>query len=241
MIIEKEIRVAKGTFADLMEVLADSLKEIGLIKVDNLCDQRTYVFNKGQIYLQLQSTDTNSAATATSAIKVSSYYIDSTGSQYTFSYSIINDSLVGTGFLNKTARSFKIKILQKNNTWCLFIGSVSNVYMTRLLVIDCNLFNSTDETSIISWSANWSDTSPTVVYTDLENRTFNYNTIYYPLEDGNILHINHNLIFEYGGQSYAVAKDLELYIGTIKNNLYMIDNRKYQSFGSYCLEVGELR
>lgn len=237
MIIEKEIRVASGTFADLMEELAKELAKIGMEKVESACNHRVYVFQKGQVVLQLQSADSTSNTSNAVTIQVIPYYQDSTGTKHLYSTYEIPSAYLGTGFLNKTSRSFKIRMVQKNNTWCLFIGPIDNVYASRLMVVDCTLFNSTDETYIISWSANWSNTTPTVAYNDLENRTFNYNTIYYPLGDGNILHIDHNLIFEYGGQSYAVAKDLELYIGTIKNNLYMINDNKYQSFGDYCLRV----
>lgn len=237
MIIEKEIRVASGTFADLMEELAKELAKIGMEKVESDCNHMVYVFQKGQVVLQLQSANSSSNYSNAVTIQVTPYYKDSTGTKHIYATYEIPAAYLGTGFLNKTARSFKIRMMQKNNTWCLFIGPIDNVYASRLMVVDCTLFNSTDETYIISWSANWSNTSPTVVYNDLENRTFNYNTIYYPLGDGNILYIDHNLIFEYGGQSYAVAKDLELYIGTIKDNLYMINDNKYQSFGDYCLRV----
>lgn len=230
MFIEKEISVANGTFPDLMEELAKEFANIGIHKIEEECSVGFYTFKKGQLFIKISLNDR--------AMQIQPYYLNS-GSR--LSVCSITSDYFGTGPITKTYRSIKVRIVQNNNTWGVFFSAPdSDDYRACLLVSDCLSVDNKEDINIVCWNANWNTSSSTLVYYDLgNNKNCEITTFYDEAGNGDIIHIDQNLTFIHAGSFYAVAKDLELFLGTLKGNIYIINNKKYFSFEHYCIKISD--
>ena len=231
MFIEKEISVANGTFPDLMEELAKEFANIGIYKLEEECSVGFYTFKKGQLFIKISLDNSRT-------MQIQPYYLDS-GSR--LSVCTIASDYFGSGPIIKTYRSIRIRMVQNNNTWGVFFGAPdSNDYKAYLLVSDCLSIDNKEDINIICWNTNWSSSSSTSVYYDLSNnKNCEITTFYDEAGNGDVIHINHNLTFIHADSFYAVAKDLELFLGTLKGNIYIINNKKYFSFANYCIKISD--